>query len=164
EDIRVWAPGAALLNLMKGLEMERLFVACWSLGLAQAAMDDAAKYASQRVTFGKPIGNYQLVQERLCNMEAKLESARAWTYKALWDMDNGNSVRTESALLKRYVVDVCFEVCDDAMQIMGAIGYMDDLRISRLWLDTRGNRFAGGADDIMVHVAGRQLVKEYANK
>jgi len=162
EDMRVGEPGKAFVNLMKGLEMERAFVACWSLGLAQAAMDDAAAYASQRETFGTKIGNYQLVQERLCNMETKLQAVRTWTYRTLWEMDHGISVRTESALLKRFAVTSCFEVVDDAMQIMGGIGYTSEMRVGRLWLDCRGNRFGGGADDIMVYIAGRQLVKRYA--
>lgn len=164
EDMRVGEPGKAFVNLMKGLEMERAFVSTWSLGLAQAAMDDAAAFASQRITFGKPIGNYQLVQERLCNMETKLEAVRTWTYRTLWEMDNGISVRTSSALLKRFAVTSCFEVADDAMQILGGVGYTTDVRVSRLWRDCRGNRFGGGADDIMVHIAGRQLVKQYAAK
>lgn len=162
EDMRVGAPGEAFVNLMRGLEMERCFVAAWSIGLAQAAMDDAAAFASQRVTFGKPIGSYQLVQERLCNMETKLQSARTWMYRTLWEMDNGVSVRTSSALLKRYAVTSSFEVVDDAMQILGGVGYTTEVRTSRIWRDCRGNRFGGGADDIMVYIAGRQLVKAYA--
>ncbi len=162
EDERVGERGAGFNNLMRGLEMERAFVACWSLGLAQAAMDDAAAFASQRVTFGKTIGKYQLVQERLCNMETKLQAVRTWTYRVLWEMDNDISVRTTSALLKRFAVISCFEVVDDAMQILGGIGFTSEMRVGRLWRDCRGNRFGGGADDIMVHVAGRQLVKQYA--
>lgn len=162
EDQRVGEPGKGFVNLMKGLEMERCFVAAWSLGLAQAAMDDAGAYASQRKTWDQPIGNYQLVQERLANMETKLQTTRQWMYKTLWDMDNGVDVRTSSALLKRYAAIASFEVTDDAMQIMGGLGYTSEMRVSRLWQDCRGNRFGGGADDIMVHIAGRQLVKKYA--
>lgn len=162
EDMRVGEPGKAFVNLMKGLEMERCFVTAWSLGLAQAAMDDAGAYASQRETFGKTIGNYQLVQERLVEMETKLQAVRSFMYKTLWELDHGISVRTSSALLKRFAVQSCFEVTDHAMQIMGGVGYTSEMRVSRLWLDCRGNRFGGGADDIMVHIAGRQLVKEYA--
>ena len=162
EKDRISEDSNSFVKLMHGLEMERMFLSAQSLGCAQAAMDDAAAYCSQRVTFGKPIGSYQLVQERLTNMETKLQTMRMFLYKTLWDYDNGISVRTNSALLKRYCVTSAFEVCDNAMQLMGGIGYMQDVRISRLWLDARGNRFGGGADDIMVHIAGRQLVKQYA--
>ena len=164
ESMRVGERGKAFVNLMKGLEMERCFVTAWSLGLAQAAMDDAGAYTSRRETFGKPIGSYQLVQQRLVEMETKLQTVRAYMYKTLWELDNGISARTSSALLKRYAVQSCFEVTDHAMQIMGGIGYSSEMRVSRLWLDCRGNRFGGGADDIMVYIAGRQLVKEYAQE
>ncbi|HIT51583.1 MAG TPA: acyl-CoA dehydrogenase family protein [Candidatus Aveggerthella excrementigallinarum] len=161
EDMRIGEPGAAFVNLMHGLEMERCYLSAQTLGCAQAAMDDAAAFASQRKTWDQPIGNYQLVQERLCRMETKLQTMRTFLYKTMWEIDNGISVRTNSALLKKYCVQSSFEVCDDAMQIMGGIGYMEDVRVSRLWLDARGSRFGGGADDIMVHIAGRQLVKQY---
>lgn len=162
EDMRVGNPGEGFKNLMHGLELERCNVSAWSLGLAQAAMDEAAAYCSKRVCFKKNIGSYQLVQEKLVEMETKLQTARLFMYKTLWDLDNGNSIRINSALLKRYTVRSCFEVCDDAMQIMGGLGYTKETRVSRLFLDSRGNRFGGGTDEIMVHIAGRELVKAYA--
>lgn len=161
DDNRLGEAGRGFLNLMKGLEMERCFVACWSLGLAQAAMDDAAAYASERICFGKNIGSYQLIQEKLCDMETKIQASRNWVYRTLWDLDNGISVRTTSALMKRFVVRSAFEVADDAMQILGGPGYAEGSRIGRIWADCRGNRFGAGTDEIMVYIGGRQLVKQY---
>ncbi len=162
EEERVAEPGVGFKNLMRGLEMEHVFMACWSLGLAQAALDDAGAYANERVAFGNTIGTYQMVQERLCDMESKMIAARTWTYRLLWEMDHGIDTRVNSALCKRFVVTNCFDVADSAMQILGGIGYTTEMRIGRLWRDCRGNRFGGGADDIMVHAAGRNLVKKYA--
>lgn len=156
--------GGGFIDLMKGLETERCYVACWSLGLAQAAMDDAAAYVSERICFGKNIGSYQLIQEKLTEMETRIQTSRNWIYRILWDLDNGISVRTNSALMKRYVVRSAFEVADDALQIMGGIGYSDESRIGRIWADCRGNRFGAGTDEIMVHIAGRQLAKQYKRK
>ena len=153
--------GGGFLNLMKGLETERCFAACVGLGLSQAAMDVAARYASEHICFGKPIGNYQLIQEKLCDMETKIQASRNWVYRTLWDLDNGISVRTSSALMKRFVARSAFEVADDAMQILGGPGYTEDSRVGRIWADVRGNRFGAGTDEIMVHIAGRQLVKQY---
>ena len=158
---RLGEAGGGFLNLMKGLETERCFAACVGLGLSQAAMDDAARYASEHICFGKPIGNYQLIQEKLCDMETKIQASRNWVYRTLWDLDNGISVRTSSALMKRFVSRSAFEVADDAMQILGGPGYTEDTRVGRIWADTRGNRFGAGTDEIMVHIAGRQLVKQY---
>ena len=63
--------------------------------------------------------------------------------------------------MKRFVSRSAFEVADDAMQILGGPGYTEDTRVGRIWADTRGNRFGAGTDEIMVHIAGRQLVKQY---
>lgn len=157
-------PGGGFIDLMKGLETERCYVACWSLGLAQAAMDEAAAYASERVCFAKNIGSYQLIQEKLTDMETKIQASRNWVYRVLWDLDEGVSVRTTSALMKRFAVRSAFEVADDALQIMGGIGYSGESRVGRIWADCRGNRFGAGTDEIMVHIAGRQLVKQYKNE
>ena len=164
EGDRLGEAGGGFLNLMKGLETERCFAACVGLGLSQAAMDDAARYASEHICFGKPIGNYQLIQEKLCDMETKIQASRNWVYRTLWDLDNGISVRTSSALMKRFVARSAFEVADDAMQILGGPGYIEGSRVGRIWADVRGNRFGAGTDEIMVHIAGRQLVKQYKRK
>lgn len=158
---RLGEEGAGFLGLMKGLETERCFVACWSLGLAQAAMDDAASYVSERIVFEKPLSSFQLIQEKLTEMETKLQASRVWLYRTLWELDNGISVRTSSALMKRFVVRSAFEIADDALQIMGGIGYAGQSRVGRIWADCRGNRFGAGTDEIMVHIAGRQIAKQY---
>lgn len=158
---RLGEEGAGFLGLMKGLETERCFVACWSLGLAQAAMDDAASYVSERIAFEKPLSSFQLIQEKLTEMETKLQASRIWLYRTLWELDNGISVRTSSALMKRFVVRSAFEIADDALQIMGGIGYAGRSRVGRIWADCRGNRFGAGTDEIMVHIAGRQIAKQY---
>lgn len=81
-----------------------------------------------------------------------------------WMKQNGMSIATESAMAKYYTSRAAFEVVDDAMQIMGGIGYTNDVRIARLWRDCRLSRIMAGTDEIMVHIAGRALLKEFANK
>ncbi|MDR0888906.1 MAG: acyl-CoA dehydrogenase family protein [Coriobacteriales bacterium] len=152
------------MELMANFEVERLLLAASSLGLAQAALEDAAKFANQRVTFGKPICKYQLIQEKLTDMEIKCQNIRNMLYKCAWEIDNGISVRLDSALLKRYSSIAAHEVCSDAMQIFGGIGYTSETRVSRAFIDSRGNQFAGGTTEIMVHIAGRQVVKKYLDK
>jgi alkylation response protein AidB-like acyl-CoA dehydrogenase len=150
------------LQLMQNFEVERMLMAAQSLGLAQAALEDAAQFAAQRVTFGKTIDSYQLIQEKLTDMEIKCQNMRNMLYKTAWEFDNGISIRLDSALLKRYCAITATEVCSDAMQIFGGIGYTSETRVSRAWLDSRGNQFGGGTNEIMVHIAGRQIVKKYA--
>lgn len=95
-------------------------------------------------------------------METALQNARNMLYKTLWKMDNCQSVRIDSALLKRYAGKACTEVASEAMQIYGGLGYTDETRIGRIWVDLRGMQIAGGTDEIMVYIAGRQLAKKYA--
>jgi crotonobetainyl-CoA dehydrogenase len=162
EGYRFGERGKGFINLMKNLEMERLLSSALGLGLAQAAMDDAAAYASQRVQFGQTIGSFQLIQEKLTDMETKLVAARTFLYKTAWELDNGKSVQLNSALVKRYIGQVATEICSDAVQIFGGLGFTTESRVGRLWQECRGNQFQAGTDEIMVHIAGRQVLKKYA--
>jgi len=162
EDMRIGEPGKGFFNLMKNFETERCLIVAQCIGTAQAAMDDAAAYVSERQTFGRAIADYQLIQLKLVEMETKLQNARNMLYKTLWKMDNGESVRIDSALLKYYAAKACVEVASDAMQIYGGLGYTTETRLGRIWIDLRGMQIAGGTDEIMVYIAGRQLAKQYA--
>lgn len=162
EDMRIGEPGKGFFNLMKNFETERCLIVAQCIGTAQAAMDDAAAYVTERQAFGHPIADYQLIQLKLTEMETALQNARNMLYKTLWKMDNGQSVRIDSALLKRYAGKACTEVASEAMQIYGGLGYTDETRIGRIWVDLRGMQIAGGTDEIMVYIAGRQLAKKYA--
>ncbi|WP_258361133.1 acyl-CoA dehydrogenase [Moorella sulfitireducens (nom. illeg.)] len=153
--------GYGFIQLMKNFEVERLLMAAIALGQAECAFEDAARYANQRVQFGKPIGTFQLIQEKLTYMAIKIENMRNMVYKCAWEKDNGISLQVSSALAKLYCAQASFEVIDDAMQIMGGIGYTTDHRISRLWRDNRINRIGGGTDQIMIHIAGRGILKQY---
>lgn len=164
EDMRVGEPGQGFINLMKNFEMERCLIVAQCLGCAQAAMDDAASYVSARSTFNKPLYKNQLIQQKLTDMEIALQNTRNMLYKTLWKMDQGESVRIDSALLKRYGAQSCAWVASEAMQIYGGLGYTTETRLGRIWADVRGHQIAGGTDEIMVHIAGRQLAKAYEKK
>ena len=102
EEQRMGKPGEGFMMLMKNFEVERSFIVAEQVGLAQAALEDAAKYANQRIAFGKPITKLQMIQEKLCDMEIKVQNTRNMLYKTLWKLDNGESVQLDSAMLKRY--------------------------------------------------------------
>lgn len=153
--------GKGFYQLMKNFELERLLGCATSLGFAEAAYEDAAKYANQRVQFGQPIANFQLTQLKITEMYTKIENMRNMLYKAAWDRDHGISVRISSSIAKRYCARSSFEIIDDALQILGGIGYCNEHRVSRFWRDVRVKRIGGGSDEIMVHIAGRALLKEY---
>lgn len=162
EEDRMGKPGEGFMMLMKNFEVERAFIVAEQLGLAQAALEDAAGYASQRLAFNKPIANFQMIQEKLTEMEIRVENTRNMLYKTLWKMDNDISVQLDSALLKRYGCTECFNVANMALSIYGGLGYTTEVRIGRIWADMRGNEFGGGTPEIMAYIAGRQIAKKYA--
>jgi len=163
EDQRMGEPGKGFMMLMKNFEVERSFIVAEQVGLAQAALEDAAKYANQRIAFGKPITKLQMIQEKLCDMEIKVQNTRNMLYKTLWKLDNGESVQLDSAMLKRYGCSECFQVADMALSIYAGLGYTTEVRIGRIWADLRGNMFGGGTHEVMAYIAGRQVAKKYAN-
>lgn len=149
-------------QLMKNFEVERLTICACNVGMARCAYDEAIRYAGQREQFKTTIGSFQLIQEKLVDMKIKIENMQNILYKTAWKKDNGLSISIDSSLVKRYTGQAAFEVIDDAMQIMGGIGYTHECRISRLWRDQRVYRIMAGTEEIMVHTAGRALIKEAA--
>lgn len=152
--------GMAFYQLMKNFETERVVTCAANVGMARCAYSDAVQYAGQRMQFGKPIGSFQIIQEKITDMAIKIENMQNMLYKTAWKKQNGESIMIDSSLLKRYTGQAAFEVIDDAMQIMGGIGYTHDCRVSRLWRDQRVYRIMAGTEEIMVHAAGRALVKQ----
>lgn len=150
ESDMVGEEGIGFLNVMYNFEMERLI--------------NAARYANQRITFGKPIGHNQMIQEKLALMAIKIENMRNMVLKCAWQADQELSLRTSAALCKLYCARTALEVIDDAIQIMGGLGYTDDARVSRFWRDVRCERIGGGTDEIMIYIAGRQILKDYQSK
>ena len=163
EDQRMGEPGKGFMMLMKNFEVERAYIVAEQVGLAQAALEDAAKYANQRIAFGKPLYKQEMIQELLTDMEIKVQTTRQLLYKTLWMMDNDQPVQLESAMLKRYGCKECFNVIDMALQIYAGLGYTTEVRVGRLWADARGNMFGGGTHEIMAYICGRQVSKKYAD-
>jgi len=155
----VGVEGNGFVQVMKGFEAERVTVSAMVTGWAMGAYEDALQYANTRVQFGKKIGSFQLIQEKLVNMKIKIENMRNFVLKSAWLYDRGEADRTQAAICKLYCVRSAFEVVDDAMQIFGGMGYTKDLRIHRLWTSTRFFRIAGGTDEIMYYIAGNQILK-----
>lgn len=164
EDMRIGAPGEGWKLLMKKLEFERCLVVAQALGQAQAVMNDAGAYCSDRICFQKPIGKLGAIQDHLVAMENILENVRTRLYRVVSMLDNGESTRLESALLKSYACQNLTKVADHALSIYAAIGYTKELRAARIWADLRGYEMAGGTTEVMDYIAGRQLVKKYAAK
>ena len=161
EEQRIGEAGMGWKLLMKKLEFERCLVVASSLGLAQAALNDAGAYANDRIAFKEPIARISMIQQHLCEMENIIENVRWRLYRTVTMLDNGESTRLESALLKGYACRELTRVADLAMSIYAAIGYTKEMRIGRIWADLRGNEMGGGTTEVMEYIAGRQLAKKY---
>ena len=125
-------------------------------------MEDACAWTNERMQFGKGIKTYQLVQEHIVEMQIELSNTRNFLYRTCWKMDNGIPVHTDAALLTRYGAPALTDCCSRALQLMGGLGFTDETRVSRLMLDCRGFQIGGGTVEIMVHISGRGILKEYA--
>lgn len=163
-DDLVGQKGMGFIQLMKNYDVERLMSCVYNIGMARCAYDHAAAHAATRVQFGTTIGHFQLIQEKITDMAIKIENMQNMCYKALWKRMKGGNISIEASLAKRYTGQAAFQVIDDAMQVMGGIGYCDDCVVSRLWRDQRAYRIMAGTEEIMVHTAGRALIKQAGKK
>jgi hypothetical protein len=164
EDCRVPAAnlvgreGEGLKVAMCAVENGRLSVAARAVGLAQGCLDESVRYARQRVVFGKPIAQYQLVQAKLADMVLGVESARFLTYRLAWLKTQGVArARRESSIAKLHATEVAFRAASDAVQIHGAYGVSEEYAVGRFLRDAKYLQIVEGVNDIH-----RVLVGEYA--
>lgn len=148
DDVKV--PATALLGerdrgfyqLLSTLNNERILVAARCLGIAQAAFEEAAAYAKERHAFGKPIGQLMAVQHFLADMATEIEASRLLTYRAAWLQSRGRSCGLESTMAKMYAAEAGFRACDQAVQIHGGMGLVEDSPIQRWYREIRLFRIA----------------------
>lgn len=164
ESWRLHGKRSGFKQLFKFFEIGRLLACATSLGLAQAALEDALAFADERRAFKQPITDFQLVQEMIVDMELKLQNMRFSVYRTAWMLDSDaaeHEVRLAVALCKRFVPKTATEVASDAMQIMGGRGYTCSQRVASIWEDCRGFQIAEGTDQIMVHIAAPMVLEKY---
>lgn len=164
-----WVPKANLLGgegegfkrAMISLDTGRIGIGCQALGLAQAAMEEAVRYAKQRTAFGGPIGNLQAVQHKLADMSAGIEAARLRLLHAAWLKDQGRSIIREAAEAKLLASELAVRVTGEALQIHGGYGYSTDFPIERMYREAKVYTIWEGTSEIQRMVIARQLLKEY---
>lgn len=151
-----------LQKLLRFFELGRCITCASSLGMAQAAMEDATKRAAERMAFGSSISRFQQIEQMLTDMEVRLVNMRNMVYRAATAIDeNDDSARLHAALMKRYVPKAAVEVASDAIQIHGGMGYTENARVFSIWEDCRGNQISEGTDEIMVRIAAPLLMDKY---
>ncbi len=153
--------GEGFKHAMSGLEVGRINVAARAVGVAQAAFNDAIKYAQQRVTFGKPIAQHQAIQLKLADMATKIEAARLLLQKAARKKDSGERCDLEAGMAKLFASEMCQEVTLDAMRIHGGFGYTKEFNVERYYRDAPFMLVGEGTSEIQRLVIARQLLEQY---
>lgn len=169
EDVVV--PASAMLGregegfkiAMRGLDGGRINIATCSLGTAQAALEQAVEYVKERKQFGQAIADFQTTQFKLADMATQLVAARQMVRLAAFKLDSGDpEATTYCAMAKRFVTDVCFDICNDALQLHGGYGYIKEYSLERHVRDNRVHQILEGTNEIMRVIIGRRLLMEGA--
>ncbi|MFN4159018.1 MAG: acyl-CoA dehydrogenase family protein [Gemmobacter sp.] len=137
----------------------RLQVAATCLGRAERALTLALSYAAQRRQFGQAIGKFQGISFKLADMATELRAAELLTWAAGWAYDNGGASEAAMAMAKLKASEVLAMVADEAIQIHGGMGLMDDLPLERIWRDARVERIWEGTSEIQRHIISRELLR-----
>ena len=127
------------------------------VGLAQGCFDLAFNYAQEREQFGRPIGSFQSISEKLVDMATEIESARLLVYKAAWEKDNGRPFATTAAMAKLYSGELSHRVANWALQIHGGYGFMDESAISRFYRDQKILEIGEGTNEVQRRVIAKLL-------
>lgn len=152
------AEGHGFAQMMKGLETGRIQVASRALGVAQAAFDDALRYAQQRESFGQPLWKHQAVGHYLANMATKLSAARALVLNAADRFDTGMRCDMEAGMAKLYASEVAMEIALDAIRIHGGNGYSTEYDVERYFRDAPLMIVGEGTNEIQRNVIAGQLI------
>ena len=165
DDVRV-GDDALLGEEGKGFELAgtwlgstRLQVAASCLGRAERALDLSVRHAATREQFGQPIGRFQGVGFKLADMATELRAAELMTLHAAWKYDQGTATDADIAMAKLKATEMLAMVADEAIQIHGGMGLMDELPLERIWRDARIERIWDGTSEIQRHIISRSLLR-----
>jgi short/branched chain acyl-CoA dehydrogenase len=149
--------GAGLRQFLEILDGGRISVAAMGVGLAQGAYELGLRYAREREQFGRPIAKFQAVQFKLADMATEIEAGRQLVYKAAWLKDQGRPFAKEAAMAKLYTGELSNRVVNDALQIHGGYGYMEEYAVSRFYRDQKVLEIGEGTNEVQRMVIARHL-------
>ena len=149
--------GEGLRQFLTVLDGGRISVAALSVGLAEGAFDEAFRYARERHQFGQPIAKFQATQFKLADMKMEIEHAKLMILKAAWEKDQGRSFSLSASLAKLYSGEVSRRVVNEAVQIHGGYGFMDEYPVSRMYRDQKINEIGEGTNEVQRLVIARLM-------
>ncbi len=150
--------GAGFLQQMNFFDATRTGVAAQGVGIAKGAAERALEYSQQREQFGRPIGEFQAIQHKLSEMFTDIEAARMLTYKSAWSVENSDQPVTKLAsMAKEYASRVAVDVTNEALQIHGGSGYVNDFDAERFYRDAKITQIYEGTTEIQKNIIAREL-------
>lgn len=159
---RLGEEGRGLALGLKTLDRLRATVGAAACGMAARALDEALSHATARQQFGKPLAEFQLVQEKLARMAIDLTAARLLVFRAAWEADRGaERVTLESAMAKAHATEAAQRIVDDAVQVLGGSGVMASHPVDRLYRSVRALRIYEGTTEIQHLVIASQLLRDH---
>jgi len=147
--------------LMDELDSERTAIAAGMMGTARAAYEVAVKYSAERVQFDVPIRQFEGISFKVADIAVKIEAARLLTLQAARRIDSGLKATKEAAMAKLYATETAVEVTNDALQVLGGIGYSKEYPVERYVRDARLMTIGGGTSEIMKYLIQREVYKEF---
>jgi len=154
----VGVEGNGFLQLMDFLDRSRVIIAAHAVGLAQGALEQAINYVKKRKQFGKTIASFQVTQFKVAEMATLIETARELTHKACWYVDRGTPNSQLSAMAKWWASNVAVRVVDEALQLHGGYGYLDDYPIERFYRAAKLLEIYEGTKEIQKQLIGRRIL------
>ncbi len=158
---RIGGEGEGFRFAMMGLDGGRLNIASCSLGGAAFALDTAKAYMEQRNQFGRPLKDFQALQFKIADMATELTASQLMVRNAASALDNRDPHATKlCAMAKRFATDACFDVANNALQLHGGYGYLQDYPMERIVRDLRVHQILEGTNEIMRVIIGRELFRQ----
>lgn len=149
--------GDGFKQFMQTLDAGRIAIAALSVGLAQACLDEALSYAKERKQFGQPISKFQAIQFKLADMDTEIELARLMYYKAAWLHMQDKPYTREASIAKLFASETAKRAADQAVQIHGGYGFMDEYPVSRYWRSVKVNEIGEGTSEVQRMVIAKHL-------
>jgi butyryl-CoA dehydrogenase len=157
EDSILGQVGDGFKVAMSALDSGRFSVASGCVGICQGSLDASVKYSKERVQFGRPIASFQLVQEMLTDIALHTDAARMLVWRAAWLKDNGKPNTTETSMAKLFATEAAIHCANQAIQVHGGSGYVDDYPVERYLRDVRVTTLYEGTSQIQKLIIGRAL-------
>ncbi len=152
------APGEGFRVAMSALDQGRLGVAAGALGVGQACLDACVEFSRRRRQFGQRIGNFEMIQSMLAQMDADIEAARLLVYRAAWLKDQGVKATRETSIAKFFATRAAVKAAGDAILLHGGRGYSNEYPVERYWRDAKGMEIYEGTAHIQQLVIARELL------